>query len=46
MWILTRDQYQTEKVLKRIKKVINDFNFDTTRIVRACTGVKYEFNFE
>lgn len=46
MWIDTREINPSDKVVKKIKKIYKEFDFDTSKIVRACTGVKYEFTFE
>lgn len=46
LWIDTRDQYPSDKVVKKIKKIYKDYDFDTSKIVRTCSGVKYDFTFE
>lgn len=46
MWIDTRELNPSAKVVKKIKKIIEDYDFDKSKIVRVCTGVKYEFNLD
>lgn len=45
-WIDTRHQNLPDKVVKKIKKIYKEFDFDTSKMVRNCTDVKYDFNFD
>lgn len=46
MWVDTREQYPSKKVVKKVKKIYRDYDLDTSKIVRTCTGANFEFTFD
>lgn len=46
MWIDTREQNPSKEIVRKMKQLIIDYDFDESKIVKTCTGVKYDFNFD